>query len=130
MALDKIGTKVLDNVTVAAQSYSATASSYFDLSDAVDFAVGYEVTFNSAASLGIRIDLFAEKAFTTPDFTIGSYDNPVDSIDVVPNLNQKGHVVAGVVQMNRCPKYGKLKIYNYDSVSVTACSLWVAPQTP
>lgn len=126
MALNKIGTKILDAVTVAAASYSA-ASSGVDLSDAVDFAIGYQMTFGTGATLGARIDLFGDPAAGTLDFTIGAYDDPVDSGDVAADATR---TVSSVIQLNRSPKYVKAKVYNLDSVAITACSLWAIPQTP
>ncbi len=126
MALNKTPIKILDAVTVSAASYSA-ASSYVDLSDAVDFAVGYQITFAAGATLGARIDLFADPAGATADFTIGSYDDAVDSGDIAADA---GHTVKGVVQLNRSSKYVKIKVYNLDSVAITACYAWAIPQRP
>lgn len=129
MALSKSGTKIIDAVTVAATSYSSESTGV-DLSNAVDFAIGYTMTFNASASLGARIDVFADPTAASSSFTIGSYDNPLDSADIVPTSTQKGHVVSGVVQMNRSAKYVKVKVYNLDGYSITSCSVWSIPQTP
>jgi hypothetical protein len=126
MALGKTATNVLNAVTVSATANS-TASSGIDLSSAVDFALGYQMTFNAAATLGARIDLFGDPAGATLDFTIGTYADAVDSADITPDA---GHQVQGVVQLNRSAKYVKARVYNLDSVSITACSLWAIPQTP
>lgn len=126
MALNKTATNILNAVTVAATSYSS-ASSGIDLSDAVDFAIGYKMTFGAGATLGARIDLFGDPEGNTLDFTVGSYADAVDSADIAADA---GHTVQGVVQLNRSPKYVKAKVYNLDSVSITACSLWAIPQTP
>lgn len=126
MALDKTATNILNAVTVAAASYSS-ASSGVDLSNAVDFAIGYQMTFAAGATLGARVDLFGDPEGTTLDFTIGTYADAVDSADVAADA---GHTVQGIVQLNRSPKYVKAKVYNLDSVSITACSLWAIPQTP
>lgn len=126
MALNKTATNVLNAVTVAATSYSS-ASSGIDLSDAVDFAIGYQMTFGAGATLGARIDLFGDPEGNTLDFTVGSYADPVDSADIAADA---GHTVQGVVQLNRSPKYVKAKVYNLDSISITACSLWAIPQAP
>lgn len=126
MALDKTATNILNAVTVAATSYSS-ASTGVDLSDAVDFAIGYQMTFAAGATLGARIDLFGDPLGATLDFTIGTYADAVDSADVAADA---GHTVQGIVQLNRSPKYVKAKVYNLDSVSITACSLWSIPQTP
>lgn len=126
MALNKTGTNILNAVTVAAGAYS-TASSGVDLSSAVDFAVGYQMTFAAGATLGARIDLFGDPEGGTLDFTVGTYADAVDSADVAADA---GHTVQGVVQLNRSPKYVKAKVFNLDSVSITACSLWSIPQVP
>lgn len=126
MALDKTATNILNAVTVAATSYSS-ASSGVDLSNAVDFAIGYQMTFAAGSTLGARIDLFGDPEGTALDFTIGSYDDPVDSGDIAADA---GHTVKGIIQLNRSPKYVKAKVYNLDSVSITACSLWAIPQKP
>jgi hypothetical protein len=126
MALDKTTTLILDSVTVAANTYSA-ASSYVDLSTAVDFCVGYTMTFGSGATLGARIDLFADPTGATPDFTIGTYDDPVDSGDIAADAS---HTVKGTIQLNRSPKYVKARVHNLDSSSITLCSLYSTPQTP
>ena len=126
MALDKTATNILNAVTVAATSYSS-ASSGVDLSNAVDFAIGYQMTFAAGATLGARVDLFGDPRGATLDFTIGTYADAVDSADVAADA---GHTVQGIVQLNRSPKYVKAKVYNLDSVSITACSLWAIPQTP
>lgn len=126
MALSKTATKIIDNVTVAASSYSSESTGV-DLSDAVDYAVGYQMTFNASAVNGARIDLFADSSGASSSFSIGSYDDPVDSGDVAADA---GHTVNGVIQLNRSPKYVKIKVYNLDTVSITACSIWSIPQTP
>lgn len=126
MALSKTATNILDAVTVSASSYSA-ASSGVDLSDAVDFAIGYQMTFNAAAVNGARIDLFGDPEGATLDFTIGTYADAVDSADIGADA---GHQVQGIVQLNRSPKYAKARVFNLDTVSITACSLWSIPQTP
>lgn len=126
MALGKTATLISDAITVSATSYGA-ASSGVDLSSAVDFAIGYQMTFNAAATLGARIDLFGDPTGGTLDFTIGTYADAVDSADIAAD---GGHQVQGVVQLNRSAKYVKAKVYNLDSVSITSCSLWAIPQTP
>jgi hypothetical protein len=126
MALDKTTTLILDSVTVAANTYSA-ASSYVDLSTAVDFNISYDLTFGAGAVNGARIDLFCDPTGTTPDFTIGTYDDAIDSGDIAADAS---HRVKGSIQLNRSPKYVKAKVYNLDSSSITACSLYATPQTP
>ena len=126
MALDKTATLILGPVTVA-QSANSTASSYIDLSTAVDFCVSGTLTFGVGATLGARIDLFADPTGTTPDFTIGAYDLPVDSADIPANASK---TVSFTAQLNRSPKYVKVRVYNHDAVSITACSLYATPQTP
>jgi hypothetical protein len=126
MALDKTATLILDSVTVAG-SANSVASTYVDLSTAVDFCIGYTMTFGAGATLGAVIDLFADPTGTTPDFTIGAYDDPVDSGDIAADAS---HTVNGTVQLNRSPKYVKARVRNLDSASITACSLYATPQTP
>lgn len=126
MALSKTATNVLDAVTVTASSYS-TPSSGIDLSDAVDFAMGYQMIFNQGAVKGARIDLFGDPAGATLDFTIGTYADATDSADIEADA---GHQVQGVVQLNRSAKYVKAKVFNLDTVSITSCSLWAIPQKP
>ena len=126
MALGKTATLISDAITVSATSYGA-ASDGVDLSSAVDFVIGYQMTFNASATLGARIDLFADPTGATLDFTIGTYADAVDSADIAADA---GHQVQGVIQLNRSAKYVKVKVYNLDAVSITSCSLWAIPQTP
>lgn len=126
MALTKTVTKVIDNQTIAlSSSYTSTG---VDLSNAVDFAVGYQLTFNASCTLGARIDLFADPDGDSISFTVGTYDDAVDSADIDKDA---GHQVNGVVQLNRSAKYVKVRIVNLDTAqSITGASAWTFVQTP
>jgi hypothetical protein len=127
MALTKTPTIWISNVTVAANNKQDSGGG-LDLSTAVDFAVGYTMTFNAAATLGARIDLFADPAGASSSFTIGAYDDAIDSGDIAIDA---GHTVNGLIQMQRAAKFVKARIVNLDTgQSITAASLWGIIQAP
>ena len=127
MALSKTVTPILNSATMAANS-SSSASTGVDLSQAVDFGIGYQMTFNASATKGARIDLYADPEGASISFTIGTYADPCDSGDVAVDA---GHQVQGFVQMQRAAKYVRAKVTNLDTgQSITGCSLWAIVQTP
>lgn len=127
MALGKTITQVITSQTIAASS-SYTQATGTDLSSAVDFGVGYTLTFNAAATLGARIDVFADPAGASASFTVGAYDDAADSADVAVDA---GHTVSGFVQMMRSAKFVKVRIVNLDTgQSITGASAWVQVQAP
>jgi hypothetical protein len=127
MALSKTVTQILNGATVAANS-SSSASTGVDLSEAVDFGIGYQMTFNGSATKGARIDLFADPEGASVSFTVGSYADACDSGDVAVDA---GHQVQGFVQMQRAAKYVRAKVVNLDTgQSITGCSLWAQVQKP
>lgn len=127
MALSKTPTLILDNVTIAANSASA-ASTGVDLNDAVDFGIGYQMTFNASATKGARIDLFADPAGASVSFTVGTYADACDAGDVQVDA---GHQVQGFIQLQRAARYVKAKVVNLDTgQSITGCSLWAIVQKP
>jgi len=127
MALSKTPTQIISNITVSANTAS-TASTGVDLNNAIDFGIGFQMTFNASATKGARIDLYADPAGASVSFTIGSYAAPCDSGDVQLSA---GHQVQGFIQMQRAARYVKAKIVNLDTgQSITAASLWAHVQTP
>jgi len=127
MALSKTPTQILNNVTIAANGTSSESTGV-DLNDAVDFGIGYQMTFNASATKGARIDLYADPSGASQSFTIGSYADPCDSGDVQVDA---GHQVQGFIQMQRAARYVKCKVVNLDtSYSITGCSLWSIVQKP
>ncbi len=127
LALGKAPTLILDNVTIAANTASS-ASTGVDLGAAVDFGIGYQMTFNASATKGARIDLFADQAGASASFTVGTYADACDSGDVQVD---SGHQVQGFIQLQRAARYVKAKVVNLDTgQSITACSLWAQVQTP
>jgi hypothetical protein len=126
MALGKTINPIISNQTVAANS--SIPGDGVDLSSAVDFGIGYQLTFNGSCASGARIDLYADPIGESTSFTIGTYDDPCDSADIEKD---PGHTVKGFVQMQRAAKFVKAKIVNLDSTySITAVSLWAHVQTP
>lgn len=127
MALTKTPTTMISNVTVAASNKQDSASG-LDLTSAVDFIVGYTLTFHASATLGARIDLFADPAEASASFTIGAYDNAIDSGDIAVSA---GHTVSGSFQMQRAAKYVKARIVNLDAAqSITAAYVYGTVQAP
>ena len=127
MALSKTPIIILDNVTVAANSAS-NPSTGVDLNDAVDFGIGYQMSFNVSATKGARIDLYADPAGASVSFTVGTYANPCDSGDIRVNA---GRQVQGFFQMQRAARYVRAKVVNLDTgQSITGCSLWAIVQKP
>lgn len=127
MALSKTISTILSNGTAAASGNSA-ASSYVDLSTAVDFGIGYKMTFHGSASLGAIIELYADPTGGTADFTIGTYADPCDAGDVAVDA---GHAVEGFIPLNRAAKYTKARVHNNDTgQSITAIYLYAHVQTP
>jgi hypothetical protein len=127
MALGKTPTLILNAVTVAANSASSESTGV-DLGAAVDFGIGYQMTFNASATKGARIDLYADPAGASVSFTVGGYADPCDSGDVQVDA---GHQVQGFVQLQRAARFVKAKVVNLDTgQSITACSLWAQVQAP
>lgn len=127
MALGKTPTNLISSVTVAASAV-ATSANGVDLSTAVDFIVGFTLTFHGSATQGARIDLFADPAGASVSFAIGSYDLAIDSGDIAVNA---GHIVSGSFQMQRAAKFIKVRLVNLDTAqSITAASVWVTVQAP
>lgn len=127
MALTKTASNVINNQTIAASS-SATQATGTDLTSAINFKVGYTMTFNASATYGARIEVYADPQDAAASFSIGTYDNPIDAEDI---LVSKGHTVSGSFQMNWAAKYVKVRIVNVDTFySITAASAWVTVQTP
>ena len=126
MALTKIPTTLFDNITISGRTYTST-SAYVDLTDAVDLCIGYTLTFDAAADAGATIYLFADPSFGNSSFVVGSYDNEIDKWPI-DGSSKAGHTVSGAVRMDHSAKYVKVKVFNHDTVSITGCSIWVAPQ--
>ena len=127
MALSKESTIILNGAAIAANSASPESTGV-DLNDAVDFGIGYQMTFHASATKGARIDLYADPAGASQSFTIGTYADPCDSGDVQVDA---GHQVQGFIQMQRAPKFVRAKVVNLDSSqSLTNCSLWAIVQKP
>jgi len=124
MALTKIPTTLFDNITISGRVYTSSSES-IDLTDAVDLCIGYTMTFDAAADAGATIYLFADPSFSNSSFSVGSYDNEIDKWPIDGNA---GHTVSGAVRMDHSAKYVKVKVFNHDTVSITNCSVWVAPQ--
>jgi len=126
MALTKIPTTLFDNITISGRT-SASASATIDLTDAVDLFIGYTLTFDAAADAGATIYLFADPSSSNTSFVVGSYDNEIDKWPIDGD-SKKGHTVSGGVRMDHSAKYVKVKVFNHDTVSITGCSIWAAPQ--
>jgi hypothetical protein len=130
MAISKTAVKVIDNQTVAFSNKVDQATGT-DLSSAINLKVGYTLTFNGSATAGARIDLFADPADASANFTIGAYDNALDSEDILLTATNKGHQVSGNIQMNWAAKYVKARLVNLDPAqSITGASVWLTPQVP
>lgn len=127
MALAKTATTLINSVTVAASGVQDSAAS-LDLSAAIDLAIGYTMTFNaSAGTYGARIELFADPTGANSSFSIGTYDDCVDSWDIPGDA---GHTVNGLVPMMKCGKYVKARIVNLStSQTITAATLTGIVQT-
>jgi hypothetical protein len=125
MALGKTPVLVIDNQTIGTSA--SVESSGIDLSGVVDFGLGFTLTFNAAATLGARIDLYADPAGASASFTVGDYDDPIDSQAIALDA---GHTVSGFFQMHRTAKYVKAKLVNLDTAqTITAASAWSQIQT-
>lgn len=126
MTLSKTPTLIISNQTVAASGVSDSTG--VDLSQTVDFGIGYQLTFNGSATLGARIDLFADPTGASVTFTIGAHADPCDAGDIALDA---GSQVQGFFQMQRAAKYIKARIVNLDTAqSITAASLWSIVQQP
>ncbi len=129
MSISKTSTKLFDSITVPGNSYTSPSAGV-DLSDAIDLAVGYTMTFNAAANYGATIFLYGDPAGNSLDFVAGSYDNPIDECPI-DGKSKAGHTVSGVYQFNHSAKYVKFRVYNHDdTVSITNCSIWAIVQKP
>ena len=127
MTLGKTITAVINNVTIAASGNQVSSTSV-DLTQAVDFGIAYSLVFNGSASQGCQIQIFAEELNAGSGFTIGTYDNMIDSCDVPISA---GHSVFGFFQCNRTPRYVKIKAVNLDTgQSITGFCAYAVVQTP
>lgn len=126
MALTKTPTTLFDNITISGNTYTSTSAS-IDLTDAVDLCIGYTLTFDAGADVGATIYLFADPSFSNSSFVVGSYDYPVDSWPV-NGSSKAGHTISGNARMDHSAKFVKVRLYNHDNVSITNCSVWIAPQ--
>ncbi len=125
MAITKSATKIIDNQTAAASG--SVDSSGIDMSNAIDLAIGFELTFNASATDGARIELYGDSSGASASFTIGANQEPTDEYDVAVSA---GNTVSGVIPMIRSPKYAKVRVVNEDgSYSITGISVWSQIQT-
>lgn len=125
MAITKSATKIIDNQSAAASG--SVDSSGIDLSNAIDFAIGFEMTFNASATEGARIELYGDPEGAAASFTIGSNQEATDEYDIAVSA---GNTVSGVIQMTKSMKYAKARVVNEDgSQSITAISVWAQIQT-
>jgi hypothetical protein len=126
MALAKTPQTLISNTTITTSTPAVSALSV-DLSGAIDFAIGYTISFSaSAISTGYaRIELYADPTGANPSFSIGSYDDPVDSYDIQVDA---GRTVNGVVQMNRSGKYAKVRVVNSSGQSITGVNIYAIVQ--
>lgn len=125
MAITKSATKIIDNQTVAASG--SVDSDGFDLSNAIDLAIGFEMTFNASATEGARIELYGDPDGASSSFTIGTNQEATDEYDVAVSA---GATISGVIPMIRSMKYAKIRVVNEDSsYSITAISVWSQIQT-
>lgn len=120
MALGKTPTALLSSATVTGNGSTASPNS-LDLSGAIDLAVGFSMTFNSSATAGARIELYADPTGSNSAFSIGSNDQPIDSWVVTGSA---GNTVNGAVPMNRSGKYVKVKVVNLSAYSITGVSIY------
>lgn len=127
MALSKTIATILSNGSAAASGSSA-ASSGINLDTAVDFGIGYKMTFHGSATAGATIELYADPTGATLDFTIGTYADPCDAGDVAVDA---GRAVEGFIPLNRAAKYTKARVKNLDTAqSITAIYLYSHIQNP
>lgn len=121
MAISKTPTTLVSNQTIVASgSYSSTV--LIDLSGAIDFFIGYSMAFNASSVAGARIELFADPTGANASYTIGAYDDAMDSYDIAVDA---GHTAKGGAQFNRSAKYVTVKVTNLSSSqSITACYVY------
>lgn len=125
MAITKSATNIIDNQTAAASG--SVESTGIDLSNAIDLAIGFELTFDASATGGARIELYADPEGASATFTIGANQEPTDEHDVPVST---GNTIEGVVPMVRSPKYCKIRVVNRDAdYSITGISVWAQVQT-
>lgn len=118
MAITKTATTVFSNQTVSGYS-STTGSSSIDLTTAIDFAIGYTLTFPASGS-GARIDVYADPTGANSGFSVGTYDDPIDSYTIT---HDNSHTVNGMIPMNKAAKYVKIKLANLSSSNITGATL-------
>lgn len=121
MAITKTPTTLVNNQTIAAGS-SYTSTVILDLAGAIDFSLGYKMSFNASSPSGATIYLFADPTGANASFAPGSYDDPADSIDVAVDA---GHTVNGLGQISRSGRYVTVKVVNNSSgYSITGVSVY------
>jgi len=131
MALVKTSTLIFDAITVSGNSYSDESASVVDLTDAVDFAVGYRLTFDAAStSAGVSIYMYSDPSASDAEYDAGTYDIPADKCDIDGSGTNRGHTVASTYRMDHSGKYVKFKVRNHDAVSITNMSVWAIVQKP
>jgi hypothetical protein len=124
MAITKTPTTLVSNQTVSAGG--TYTSGTIDLTSCIDFAIGYTMAFAGSAALGARVEIFADPTGANSGFSVGTYDDHVDSYDIAVDA---GHTVNGLAQFNRSAKYIKIRLTNLSgSVSITGVYLYAIVQ--
>lgn len=126
MAIATTPTTLINNVTVAASGNQDQATA-LDVGAGLRLDIGYTMTFNASAAAGARIELYGDPTGANASFSIGTYDNPIDSFEIPVSA---GHTVNSVIRLEKAGKYVKARIVNLSSsYSITGASLYGLLQT-
>jgi hypothetical protein len=114
LTFGKTGTQILTQASLAISGVS-NPSSVIDLNTALDFGIGYTMTFTAACTAGANILLYGDPTAANNAFSIGAYDNYID-LFYVPFV--AGQTVNGVIPMLKMAKYVRAVVVNLDTAKV------------
>lgn len=125
MALDKIPTTMISNVTIVAGGNYISPSS-LELSGAISLEVSFKGTFNASTNGGAKVEMFSDPTSANSSFTVGTYDEPLDAMDVAVSA---GNTKSKPAQFKCSSKYVKFKVTNLGNQILTGVYVYALPQT-
>lgn len=109
-------------ITTGTSGYYISPSS-LDLSGAINLEVIFKGTFNSSSAAGAKVEMFSDPSNSA--FTVGSNDEPIDSMDVSKVSGTKSKPA----QFKCSSRYVKFKVTNLGAYSITGCYVYAVVQT-
>lgn len=112
MAIGTTPTLLINNVAVTAGGVH-DQETVLDVGAGLRLDIGYQMTFNAGAGTsGARIEIYGDPSGANSSFSIGTYDDLIDSFEIPGDA---GHTVNGVVPVIKAGKYIKVRIVNLSS---------------